>query len=67
MSIKTSKVAASDQAQFPIPAVTEGLTANDEEFVVHQAGIARSLLAVLHEDVPLRVKSKFAAVAFLVG
>jgi|MDSZ01.1.fsa_nt_gb hypothetical protein len=67
MSIKTSKVAASDQAQFPIPAVTEGLTANDEDFVVHQGRIARGLLAAFQEDVPLRVQSKFADVALLAG
>ena len=58
---------ASDQAQFSIPAVTEGLCANDEDFVVHQGRIARGLLAAFQEDVPLRVQSKFADVALLAG
>ena len=67
ISIQTSKVFASDQAQFSIPAVTEGLSANDEDFVVHQARIDRGLLAVLLENVPLGLQSKFADVALLVG
>ena len=45
-------VGANDQAQFPVLVVTEGTTATDEEFVVHQPQLASRLLAALHENDP---------------